>query len=1180
MKPKKRKTTKPLSKSSSLTGNPLFQQFLDKALVIFWAIDLKGNITHVSGKGLELLGFRPAQMIGKPILELYHDESTFLQDVQKALKGETFSTIGPVGNYFFETRFSPLKDKKGKLLGVAGFSIDITEHRMAEEEALQRRERHFRAITEHSHDLVYILDRDGKRIYESPMVEKILGYKPGERKGTTIFDFLHPDDRDKVRGPVRYSMEKPGATIVFEARIRHKDGRWVEMEIAGENLLEDPTVRGVVINARDITERKLAENELRLSERRFRALTENALDVTYILNKEGKRVYESPSVERVLGFKVGEREGVSIFDNLHPQDVDNAIRVFREAMASPGTVLPLEVRTKHKDGRWINTEVNVTSLMEEPSVNGVVINFKDITARRLAENTLRQSEEKFRSLIENSHDVVALIDPSGRSSYISPSYEKILGYRIQDRLGQSFFDIVHPEDLPRVRDSFTRIAQNPGATDTGQLRVKHHNGQWRYVEASVTNHMNNPLVRGIILNYRDVTSNKEVQEALQLSEERFRNLIENSRDVVSLMDTNGVSLYISPSVRNVLGYDVEERVGNSFFQIVHPEDLDEVKQRFTFLAENFGTTVTALIRVRHKDGSWKFIEATGTNHLENPSIQGIILNYRDVTERKQVEEALIKSEDHYRNLIENSYDLFMILDREGKVSYISPSAARITGFEPSERMDRDSMERIHPDDQDRIRREFRDLVGKKIPYLTTRYRVKHKNGSWIHMEGTANNLLDLPSVKGIVFNSRDVTENLLAEEALRKSEENFRTLIEKMPDPIVVHANSKITYVNEAYLRLLKYEKAEELIGRDPLLDLHPEEREAAANRIGGLKPMGGYNPPVERRFLRKDGAIVPVEIMSISLSFQSRTVIMAVLRDLTERKDSERVLRQSEEKFRNLIENSNDVVAVFGSDGVTRYVSPTLWKVMGYLPEERIGRSFMDMVHPEDLGRVQELFRTLLTDKGSTVYAHARMKHRDGSWRYIEASATNLLDNPSIQGIILNYRDVTKRQKMEDALRRSEESFRTLIENSPDVMIVHSMERIHYVNRAALKLTGYEKPEDLIGQPPEVMVPPEYRGNVLDRIKSLENKEGYNPPVERKILRKNGETVPVEVVSFSINFEGMPMVVAIMRDLTERKNAEQALLKYERLGVIGEMAAGMAHENPQPPVGHRPVRPVSQKKV
>ena len=279
------------------------------------------------------------------------------------------------------------------------------------------------------------------------------------------------------------------------------------------NLLENPAVGGIVINARDVTDQKRAEVALRQSEAKFRSMIENSHDLITIVDANGNRIYESPTISKVLGYEVGERQG-NAFEYQAPEDLEENRRLFTEVLAHPGVPYKTETKFRHKEGHFIRAEVVLTNLLDDPAVKGIVVNSRDVTDKLKAQEALRHSEEYFRNLIENSNDVISLVEADMKTRYVSPSLKKVMGYESEERAGKSFLDLIHPEDRPVVVKRFAKFMAQHGATDTLEVRALHKNGTYRHVEAIATNLLHHPVMKAIIFNYRDVTERKQAEQTL------------------------------------------------------------------------------------------------------------------------------------------------------------------------------------------------------------------------------------------------------------------------------------------------------------------------------------------------------------------------------------------------------------------------------------------------------------------------------------------------------------------------------------------------------------------------------------------------------------------------------------------------------------------------------------------
>lgn len=287
-----------------------------------------------------------------------------------------------------------------------------------------------------------------------------------------------------------------------------------------------------------------------------------------------------------------------------------------------------------KDGE---KRLNIKAIRMQNCI-GLVVN--DVTELTKAQKQLQRTENYYNALIENASDGMVVINGNGAIRNKTASIERVFGYKIYDDIGRSSFDFVHPEDLPKATDAFTRLTQNPGLTIRYEIRARHADGSWRTIEVIGKNLLDNPAVAGVVANFRDITEQKSMQEALLRSEEHFRALIENSLEAMVIIDAKGLVSYESPSFERLLGYKLVEYIGKSPFEHVHADDLIRVSKTFTELIQKPGVNVRDELRVWHKNGSLRTVEVVGQNLLNNPAVKGVVANIRDITERRQAEEQL------------------------------------------------------------------------------------------------------------------------------------------------------------------------------------------------------------------------------------------------------------------------------------------------------------------------------------------------------------------------------------------------------------------------------------------------------------------------------------------------------------------------------------------------------------
>ncbi len=862
----------------------------------FAEITREGILFHKDGKILDanqtlldLTGRTASEVVDKNNLDFMTEES--IEKVRR-FRGEGYpihpyevtlrhkdGTLIPaeaLGRYF------TLDGEQARVVSV----WDIRDRKKAED-ALRQSEEKFRSLIENSLDMHSLIDAGGRVIYDSPSVQKVMGFPPEERLGRDYLRHVHPEDKPRIAELIGETLKAPGMTVAAEFRALRADGQWHLMEGSATNLLDHPSVKGIVANFRDITERKAAEEALRKSEAKFRSLIENSYDLITVLDREGKRIYESPSLERILGYKPGERQGLT-FDTQPPEDREKGQAIFREALANPGKPIQAQLKALRKDGTTIDGDMVLTNLLDDPAVGGVVVNGRDVTERKLAEEALKQSEQNFRTLIERAPEAI-FVHEGLKILYANPRLVELLEYQNQEQLlGSAPLTHIRSEDREKIRSRIERAQsglQNPPL----EIRVLCRDGSEKIVETVSVGVLFEGRAATMVM-LRDLTEQKKAQEKIRQQDDFYRALLENTHDMITVVGPDGRSLYLGPGIQKVLGYSVEERLGKNAFEFIHPDDLAWAREAFAKLAQTPAEELVPFtLRMRHKDGNWRRVAGVAQNLLAHPLVKGTLINYRDVTEQEAAEEARRQSEEKFRSLIENSHDVISVTEKDGLMSYISPSVKHVLGYEPAERIGQGYIHIMHPEDMEYVRKEFSKLLQTQGVAWTLEFRLRHKDGSWRQVESTGINLLENPSVRGIVYNLRDVTEKKLAEEAKRQSEERFRRFAEVTQEGILIHDQGVALDANQVFADMVGLPLSK-IVGQSSFEFMDEESR----LRIEGYQ-RDGYPPTYEVRVKRKDGTTFPAEVHGRHFQWEGRDVRVISLFDITERKNTEQVLLKLE---------------------------------------------------------------------------------------------------------------------------------------------------------------------------------------------------------------------------------------------------------------------------------------------
>jgi PAS domain S-box-containing protein len=347
------------------------------------------------------------------------------------------------------------------------------------------------------------------------------------------------------------------------------------------------------------------------------------------------------AAERIYGWKKEEVLNRNLISIIQPDSRQFDLKTVASQLRQDG-FWKKELNSYHKDGHLVYVASTVyLTFNANNQFNGVFVINHDITHQKLAEQALQQNEKRFRTLVQNSSDVIVVMKADGIRSYTSPSIEPMLGRSPQDFTTRDFMEYVHPDDLTDTRAAFSSIMQIPDLPVKSELRLQHSNGTWVYVECVLSNQLNEPSVEGIVINIRNISKTKQAEHRLENSEARLRALMQYSSDITAIIRTDGTISYLSPSIEHILGYPAAELQELPFFTLINPDDLPATGEQFTQVSRQSGTSAHMEFRVKHKfTGKWVYLECFCSNHANDPSVGGIIANMRNITDRKESETRL------------------------------------------------------------------------------------------------------------------------------------------------------------------------------------------------------------------------------------------------------------------------------------------------------------------------------------------------------------------------------------------------------------------------------------------------------------------------------------------------------------------------------------------------------------
>jgi diguanylate cyclase (GGDEF)-like protein/PAS domain S-box-containing protein len=403
---------------------------------------------------------------------------------------------------------------------------------------------------------------------------------------------------------------------------------------------------------------------------------------------------------------------------------------------------------------------------------------KKILDMEKANHQLRILVEEYRLQFKNISDVVFMIDTDFNILNVSPSVEKLLGYKAEDFIGKPASDlreIVTSESFERAIVNISKMLKGERIPVTTYAFIA-KDGTLKHIEIHGSPLIRYGQVAGTISVARDITERKLMEEELRYEERRFRTFVEHSLDIIVLMNLEGTITYINPAVERVLGFKPEERIGAKGFGLIHPDDMKFIADSFNTLATDTNSPVIKTeMHLRHKDGSWRTLEAVGSNLVHNNVVEAVIVNYRDITERKQAEESLKETELKFRTIFDSASDGILLLDvGDGKFSSANEKICNMLGYTNEELLNL-GISDIHPQefiafvmDQSEKQLKKEILIAKNIPVM--------KKDKTVFFADISSSPITLGEKEYLLGMFRDITERKQAEDLLKESERKYREL--------------------------------------------------------------------------------------------------------------------------------------------------------------------------------------------------------------------------------------------------------------------------------------------------------------------------------------------------------------------------------------------------------------------
>lgn len=713
------------------------------------------------------------------------------------------------------------------------------------------------ALWDMSVDMLAVASPDGYLTAVNPSWERVLGYSPPEMTSRPYLDFVHPDDAGKTIAEAQALFDPEHATANFENRYLAKDGSYHWLSWSAKLAVGRADIVCVV---RDVTEQVAARRELADSEQRFRLAMENSAIGMCLVSPVGAFLAVNPALCSILGREEASLV-VSTWQELtHPDDLAVDLGLATDVLAGRTESYRLLKRYLRPDGTVVWGDLSVACVRDsEGSVRYFISQIMDVTDSVAANEALAERERRYRLLAETATDIVAELDTNYLMLWVTPSVESVLGWRPEELIGTSVWELVHPVDREQSaarRDAMARA--EPRATPRSELRMLAADGSYRWMSAQTrrTDDADGSF-SGAIVGLRDV--HEEVMARLELadSERRYRLVAENATDMVTSVNPAGAITWVSLAAQEVLGYDPKDLVGTNLEDLVHPEDESTV---FAIRSgsDQGHTRVHFETRMRTADGPYRWMSGVAGPDLDADGIVvGRIVAARDVQATVQARQALEASENHYRLLAENATDMVYLVDPAGVFTWVSPAVRQVLGYEPAELVGTQTADLVHPDEKPVVG-PVRERVEGGEAAVPFEVRLRHANGEYRWASGVTGPSVDADGiVVGRIAALRDTHEQVLARQALTESEHLFHLAMDGAPQGMaVVGLDLGFLQVNPALCKMLGRDQ-DWLLAHAVGDVMHPDDLEADLAGRDGLLAGAAVTEVHERRWLTAEGSIL-----------------------------------------------------------------------------------------------------------------------------------------------------------------------------------------------------------------------------------------------------------------------------------------------------------------------------------
>jgi len=1042
-----------------------------------------------------------------------------------------------------ELSLNPIR-QNGRAVGISVFGKDITE-RKRRQDALREAEAKYRHIFDSALEGIYRNTLQGRSLEANPALAKMLGYDSPQDFVSTVTDVAHqvwlnPQDRSRCL----QLLEPHGFVRGYECQFKRKDGTavWVSVNIRRVGCPDEQAAyyEGFI---EDINDRKRTAEALRKSEEKFAKAFLCSPAVMVLTDSEDRLLEVSEAFVGVAGYQRDEVIGRTIQD-LRLWSDPHEFDAYRTHLRTYGGIRNMEFHFHRRNGELATGLISGESIELDGKTCRIAA-ILDITERKEAEN-------QYREIFEGAQEGIYRTSIERKFVAANSSMARMLGYDSPQELVSSVTDTNAQLGLdPNDRIRSAALLGETGSVRGVECRVKRKDGTplWASINAR---QVNGPDGRALFYDgfVQDITAQKAMQDAVRKSEEQFAIAFKSGPAMTAIFrpDEKGNRIIdVNEAFEQNTGYLREEVIGHTSQEVNFWADPGELDEAMNTLRAH-GRVRNFKYHFRKKTGEIR-IGLLSTTSIELDGKACAISTTIDITEQEkagqaiqQANEAVATAERHYRLMFNSVSDALFVhkFGDDGLPSHfieVNDNACRSLGYTREELLQMGPSGIDASEDQSEV--PVRAQRIRAEGHLIWEGTHLAKDGRRIPVEVNTH-LVDLDGSPTLISSVRDISDRIHAEESLRASEERHGSIVQAAMEGFwLTNAAGRFLEVNHAYCRMSGY-SASELLTMCIADLVDNQTADETAIRMKRLMAQGEAR--FESRHRRKDGSTFDVEA-----SVQYRPVeggrFACFLRDITERKLADKKLLESEERFRSLFENATVGIYRTTPNGTIDLANPTLLRMLGYesfsaLAERNLEESGFEPSYS------RSAFRKALEDQGTIRGLESAWTRRDGSSVIVLESARCVKDETGVtafyEGIV---EDITERKRMQDALRKSEETFAKAFLSNPAIGMLFYLEeeanRIADVNEAFEQATGYRR-EEVVGRISKELglwVDP----GKFNEYRNLLQTDGRVRNLEFRFYKKTGEIRTGLMYAESLVLEGKTCVISTTIDITEQKKAEQA---------------------------------------